>query len=81
MVKMIRNIPVPQVCDTQFEFFKLDEIDRRVTSWVHKHDPTVLLQFLEFTAAEYRVKGIGLNVLKIYCELTQGQVAKIATYS
>ena len=55
-----------------YEFCKLDSIDLKVTSWLHRKCPHILHSYLEFLASnDYRRKGIKLNAKKIYHELIE----------
>jgi hypothetical protein len=57
----------------KLEFFKLDEIDRKVLLWLLSHVPQKsVVAWLEYTAVQYKQeKSIQLDLDKIYAEVEE----------
>jgi type II secretory pathway component PulM len=53
------------------EFFKLDEIDRKVLLWLLEHVPQKsVIAWLEYIATQYRQeKSIQIDIDKVYTEV------------
>jgi hypothetical protein len=57
----------------KLEFFKLDEIDRKVLLWLLSHVPQKsVIAWLEYTSGQYKQeKSIQLDLDKIYAEVEE----------
>jgi len=57
----------------KLEFFKLDEIDRKVLVWLLSHVPQKsLLAWIDYIAEEYRLhKSISINTQTLLKEIEQ----------
>ena len=58
----------------RLEFFKLDEIDRKVLFWLmdNVHHRSVK-SWMEYVANEYRERGIAIDAAKLFEETQQRQ--------
>jgi type II secretory pathway component PulM len=59
--------------DKKLEFFKLDEIDRKVLVWLLSHVPQKsLLAWIDYIAEEYRLhKSTSINTQTLLKEIEQ----------
>jgi len=59
----------------KLEFFKLDEIDRKVLLWLITHAPKWVKGWIEYAAEDYkRKKSIHIDVEKMYRETQDAEM-------
>ena len=53
----------------RYEFFKIERVDLSVAAWIKDKHPNALYSFIEFIAREYQIKGINIDINRLYGEL------------
>ena len=54
------------------EFFKLDQVDRKLLSWMMDHSPDAISSWLEYMREEYKKKkNIEIDIARLKSEIEE----------
>lgn len=70
--KYVNHQTTPHMNEEKFEFFKLDETDRKVLFWLMDHHKKAIRSWIEFIAKDYkRRRSIEIDTRKLYSEMQE----------